>query len=66
MIDLLLTIVFLCNWVFVVMPHRTIPNFDKLVDRMTGKTGLAFVNADSPMTLASAAGLAAMSIGSSE
>ena len=57
MTDLLLTIIFLCYWVFVIMPHRTVPNLDKIVDKLSGQMGLAFVNADSPVTLATSAGL---------
>ena len=48
MADAIITTMFLLYWVFVVRSYQTIPNMNKLVDRMSGGMSLSFMNADSP------------------
>ena len=55
MADAIIMSLFLIYWIFVVRSFQTVPNMNKLVNRMTGKMSLSFMNSESPVAFAAAA-----------
>ena len=54
--DMVVTIIFLLHWILAVRSHQTVPNLDKLVDRIVAQNALSLMNADAPITFAASAG----------